>query len=93
MLEDSRIDVQGEGEYQSAFIEKLNARSAEYAAYSFNDADGASFAMRCTLGNHVQDSMGERDQRWIPDFVVGREAPEIETSLQRVLQGLVSFGA
>jgi hypothetical protein len=35
--------------------------------------------------------MGERDKRWIPDYMVGREAPEIETSLKRSLSGLVSF--
>ena len=91
MLEDSRIDVQGEGQYQAAFIEMVNERSAEYAAYSFSPEEGASFAMRCTLGNHVQASMGERDQRWIPDFVEGREAPQMEASLKRVMDGLISF--
>ncbi|MFT5739122.1 MAG: hypothetical protein ACI822_000437, partial [Gammaproteobacteria bacterium] len=53
--------------------------------------EGASFAMRCTLGNHIQHSMGERDGRWIPDYVVGREAPESEAALKRTLTGLVSF--
>lgn len=91
MLEDSRIDVQGDGKYQAAFIDKINARSAEYSAYSFNAEQGASFTMRCTLGNHVQASMGERDQRWIPDYIEGREAPEIEASLTRVMDGLVRF--
>jgi len=35
--------------------------------------------------------MGERDSRWIPDYIVGREAPEIEAALKRSLAGLVSF--
>jgi hypothetical protein len=35
--------------------------------------------------------MGERDKRWIPDYIVGREAPEIETALKRSLSGLVIF--
>jgi len=35
--------------------------------------------------------MGERDNRWIPDYIVGREAPEIETALKRSLSGLVTF--
>jgi hypothetical protein len=93
MLEDSRCDVQGEGSYQSAFIDKVNQRCSEYSAYSFSIEEGASFAMRCTLGNYVQQTMGERERRWIPDFVIGREAPEIEKSLQRSLAGLVSFDA
>jgi hypothetical protein len=91
MLEDSRVDVQGEGEYQAAFLEKVNQRSADYAVYSFSEEDGGSFAMRCRLGDRVQAAMGERDKRWIPDYIVGREAPEIETALKRSLSGLVIF--
>ena len=46
--------------------------------------------MRCRLGERVQQAMGERDSRWIPDYVVGREAPAMETSLRRALEGLVT---
>jgi len=91
MLEDSRVDVQGEGEYQVAFLEKANLRSGDYASFNFSDEEGGSFAMRCRLGDRVQAAMGERDKRWIPDYIVGREAPEIETALQRSLSGLVTF--
>lgn len=92
LLEDSRVDVQGEGEYRPEFIAKVNRRGAEYAGYSYSAEAGASFAMRCTLGDRVQAVMGERDGRWIPDYIVGREAPEIEQALRRSLDGLVSFG-
>ena len=91
MLEDSRVDVQGEGEYRAAFIDKLNRRSAEYSGFSYSDEEGGSFAMRCRLGDYVQAQMGERDQRWIPDYIVGREAPEIEAALRRSLTGLVKL--
>ena len=91
MLEESRVDVQGEGEYQAAFLDKINRRSSDYAGYSFDAEEGASFAMRCRLGDRVQAPMGERDRRWIPDYIVGREAPEIETALRRSLTGLVAF--
>jgi len=91
MLEDSRIDVQGEGEYQADFIDKINQRSADYAGYGFDASEGCSFAMRCRLGDRVKATMGERDNRWIPDYIVGREAPEIEAALKRSLSGLVSF--
>ncbi len=91
MLEDSRVDVQGEAEYQAAFLGKVNRRSGDYAGYSFSEEDGGSFAMRCRLGARVQAAMGERDKRWIPDYIVGREAPEIETALKRSLSGLVTF--
>ena len=91
MLEDSRIDVQGRGQYQAAFVDKLNRRSGDYAKFSFSETEGGSFAMRCRLGERMQDSMGERDNRWIPDYIVGREAPEIEAALRGSLTGLVSF--
>jgi stalled ribosome rescue protein Dom34 len=91
MLEDSRVDVQGPGEYRADFVAKLNQRSAEYAGYGFSSDEGGSFSMRCKLGERVAAAMGERDRRWIPDYIVGREAPEIETALGRSLSGLVSF--
>ncbi|MDJ0779538.1 MAG: hypothetical protein QNJ85_16845 [Gammaproteobacteria bacterium] len=91
LLEDSRFDVIGPGEYRAAFLERLNQRSAEYAAYSYDEDEGGSFAMRCRLGDHVQAAMGARDNRWIPDYIVGREAPEIEKTIRRSLAGLVVF--
>ncbi len=92
LLEDSRVDVQGLGEYRADFITRINARSGEYATFRYSDEEGAGFALRCRLGDHVQAAMGERDRRWIPDYIVAREAPEIEGSLRRSLEGLVSLG-
>lgn len=92
LLEDSRVDVQGKGDYRAAFIDRLNRRTADYAAFSYRDDGGCSFAMRCRLGERVQAAMGARDQRWIPDYVVGREAPAIEAALRRSLDGLVKLG-
>jgi hypothetical protein len=91
LLEDSRVDVQGEGEYRSAFYDKLNRRAGEYARFGYSDAEGCSFSMRCRLGEVIRAVMGERDNRWIPDYIVGREAPAIETALQGSLSALVKF--
>ncbi len=91
LIEDSRFDVIGPGEYRNAFLERLNQRSGEYASFSYDEADGASFAMRCRFGDYVQAAMGARDSRWIPDYIVGREAPEIEKTIRRSLAGLVVF--
>jgi len=89
LLEDSRVDVQGGDGYQGAFIDILNRRTADYAAFSYSEEEGCSFAMRCRLGEMVQETMGARDNRWIPDYIVGREAPAVESSLRRSLVGLV----
>jgi len=93
MLEDSRVDVEGKGEYQQTFLNKFNHRSTAYSGYGFDPREGASFSMRCRLGNEVGMVMGERDRRWIPDYIVGREAPEIESALRRSMMGLTRFEA
>ena len=93
MLEDSRVDVQGAGEYRAAFIDKVNRRAANYATCRFSSEEGGSFPMRCALGDRIAAAMGARDLRWIPDYIVGREAPEMESALMRSIDGLVSFDA
>ena len=91
MIEDSRVDVQGVDSYQAKFIETLNARTEVYSESKFSAEDGAGFAMRCAFGNFVQQAMGARDNKWIPDYILGREAPAAEISLRNVLPGLVDF--
>ena len=91
MLQESRNDVQLAGDYTTAFIEKCNLRTAEYSSYKFSQEDGASFAMRCVLGAHIMETMGALDNKWIPDYIIGREAPEIEATLGQALTGLVEF--
>ena len=56
MLEESRIDVQQSGDYITPFIEKTNLPTAEYSVYRFSEDEGASFAMRCLLGAHIQET-------------------------------------
>lgn len=91
MLEESRNDVQEVRDYASPFYEKSNLRTAEYSTYKFSVEEGASFAMRCVLGAHVMKTMGDFDNKWIPDYIIGREAPEIEAVLRQTLSGLVNF--
>jgi len=93
MLEESRNEVEQPGDHRASFIEKSNSRTAEYCEYKYSSESGASFAMRCLLGRHVMEVMGERDGKWIPDYIIGREAPEIETSLRQTVDGLVKFEA
>ena len=91
MLEESRNDVGQPGNHKDSFIEKSNLRTAEYSRYQFSVEEGASFAMRCVLGGYIRDSMGDRENKWIPDYIIGREAPEIEATLRLTLSGLVEF--
>ena len=91
MLEESRIDMQGPADYKTPFIEKTNQRAAEYSTYKFSLQEGTGFGLYRALGAHVMESTGARDNKWIPDYIIGREAPEIEIGLRRTLDGLVHF--
>ncbi|MEM7292974.1 MAG: hypothetical protein AAF420_06195 [Pseudomonadota bacterium] len=89
LVEDSRFDVQGPGKYRADFVERFNKRSSDYAEHHYTEEEGGSFRMRLTFGHHVANSMGAHDNKWIPDYIIGREAPEIESGLTRALSGLV----
>ncbi len=91
MLEESRIDTGQAGNHQTPFIDRCNLRTQEYSKYNFSLEEGASFAMRCLLGAYVMEMMGARDSKWIPDYIIGREAPSVEATLRQTLTGLVGF--
>ena len=92
LLADSRFEFEGHVEDGKRFIDKVNRRTGEYSNYQYSAVDGASIALRCTLGEHIRAQMGERDSKWVPDYIIEREAPAAERSLKIALEGLVSFG-
>jgi hypothetical protein len=91
LIEDSRVDMEGVGNYQQAFLDRLNQRMAAYSLFKFSDDEGASFVMRCAFGDFIKEAMGARDNKWIPDYIIGREAPLAENALKSTLAGLVDF--
>ena len=38
-------------------------------------------------GNYVQAVMGEKDNKWIPDYVIDSEIPKLLLALKRVFKG------
>lgn len=87
-LQDNREDASGPGDYKSGFINLLNARAGEYAQCSFSVDEGASFPMRRILGTYVMEAMGEKDNKWIPDYVIDLEAPKVISTLKRAMPSL-----
>ena len=85
-MQSNRADVE-EGEYRSDFINILNERMNEYSDCSYNEEDGPSFSMRRIAGNHVRDVMGDKDNKWIPDYVIDSEIPKMLIALKRVFKG------
>ena len=85
-MQSNRADVH-EGEYRSDFINLLNERMDEYSECTYTHKDGPSFSMRRLVGNHVQDVMGDKDNKWIPDYVIDSEIPKMLLALKRVFKG------
>jgi len=87
-MQDNRSDAQDCGEYRKPFIALLNERSAAYAACSFSAADGPSFVMGRNFGDNVAAVVGERNRKWIADFVMAIQVPSIVSTLKRALPSL-----
>ena len=85
-MQSNRADVEA-GEYRSDFINLLNERMNEYSECSYNEEDGPSFSMRRIAGNYVRDVMGDKDNKWIPDYVIDSEIPKMLLALKRVFKG------
>ena len=85
-MQSNRADVK-DGEYRSDFITLLNERMNEFSECGYTQEDGPSFSMRRMAGMHVQEAMGDKDNKWIPDYVIDSEIPKILLALKRVFKG------
>ncbi len=76
-VQDNLSDLFGPGEYAASFIEQLNERMDEYAAFEFKD-DKPGYAFYRYLGERVQAIMGGKElNRWAIDQVMELDAPEV----------------
>ena len=86
-MQSNSVEVSGAGDYRKGFISLLNDRMNEYSECGYSDSDGPSFPMRRLAANHVQAVMGEKDNKWIPDYVIDSEIPKLLLGLKRVFKG------
>ncbi len=86
-MQTNRAEVCGAGSYRNEFIDLMNTRMDEYSQCSFTDEHGPGFPMRRMAGNHVQAVMGEKDNKWIPDYVIDSEIPKLLLGLKKVFKG------
>ena len=77
LLEDSRIDVQGTRRLSRGICRQAEPSARPITPDSVS-AKRKVAVSRCAAGsaNVSRLTMGERDNRWIPDYIVGREAPQ-----------------
>lgn len=88
-MHDNRQDVnEDRGDYQEPFIQMMNERMGEYAEFSFDD-DEPGFQLRRRVGEHVQEKMGERDNKWVTDQVMEIEIPDALKTFKKVTRNLL----
>lgn len=87
-IKDNRVDFDGEGDHSQVFVELLNERMSEYAEFAYTDGE-PGFQLRRRAGEHVQQKMGEKDNKWVLDQVMDIEIPDAMKTFKRVVRGLI----
>ena len=87
-VQSNRVDANGAGEYRTSFVKLLNQRMDEYSECAYDSETGPGFSLKRVLGNHVMHAMGERDNKWIPDYVIDAESPKIIKGINHVKLGM-----
>ena len=75
-------------DYQAGFIDLLNRRLEDYAAFDLVD-EKPDFAALRYLGNCILEIMEKRDQPWIIDQIMEIEAPEAVETIRKAMRGLL----
>ncbi len=82
------VDVMGRGDYRSGYIEKLNARAAEYAETPFTEGN-PGYETRRFLGEKIQEVMGmTQKNKWVIQQVIDLDAPEAVKHLKTAMDNL-----
>lgn len=85
-IQDNARDFSGPGDYRNPFIDKLNARMADYAETSWGKvAQEPGFSMSLAFGNFIADALGPRDKKWVLDYIQRVLMPEMLDPYKKVL--------
>ncbi len=85
-IQDNAGSFSGPGDYRNPFINKLNARMADYAETSWSKVgQEPAFSMSLTFGNFIADALGPRDRRWVTDYIQQVLLPEMLGAYKKVL--------
>ena len=88
-MHDNRQDVnEDKGDYKEPFIQMMNERMGEYAEFTFDEGE-PGFQLRRRVGEHVQEKMGEKDNKWVTDQVMDIEIPDALKTFKRVARNLL----
>lgn len=88
-MDNNQTDLLGPGTYRTAFVDTLNARFHDYAAYQFS-ADGPSYSCLRYLGERVAEAMAATDNRWVVEYIMDIEAPDMLKFLNKLLADVLA---
>lgn len=87
-VQDNSQDLLGPGDHGSPFLQRLNARSEEYADFQLDD-EGPSYSFLRHLGFEIQQLMGEQDEnRWVIDQVMDKDGWDAYTRFAKAFRDL-----
>jgi hypothetical protein len=87
-MDENAQSLLGDSDHRSAFIERFNLRSGEYAEFSITD-DGPSYPFLRHLGYEIQQVMGDsQENRWVIDQVMDMDGPEVFKQMKRIVRNL-----
>ena len=85
---DNQVEELGEGDYQAAFVEKLNQRLDTYSEFSIIDGS-PGYPMLRYFGTSVDAVMGGEDNKWVIETVIEVEAPAVIKPLKEGMAKLL----
>lgn len=88
---DNQRDLQGSGEYKSAFIDFLNQRGENYAECSFQ-SDMPGFDFLRYFGEQIAAALPQDNSLWVSQFIMEVEAPAAIDNLKKGLNSLFNQG-
>jgi hypothetical protein len=84
-MDNNQRDLFGPGEYRKPFIDRLNARFADYAGFEYRGAE-PGYACLQFLATQVADAMASGDNKWVVEQMMDIEAPEMVRLVARLIE-------
>jgi len=87
-MENNQRDLQGPGDYRTAFVDLLNTRFGEYASFAYTGAEPGYPCLRFFAAK-VSDAMASGDNKWVVEQMMDIEAPEMVRLVGKLIEQTV----
>jgi len=84
-------ELLGPGDYQQAFIARLNERLSNYAECGFDEDEGPAYDFKRYLAQNVAEIMAITDDKWVLEQVMDIEAPELVERVRPVVRDVLGL--